>query len=201
MDVIDCIAYKQSCIDAPEGMAAPRHVPEMLLIGCVDARLDIIDDIGIPKGKALIKRNIAALIAGTKNNARGYLSESATLELAVDVMKVRHIAVMGHTGCGGIRVCVEGADAPHIQQYLAPLKTVRGDIAASDMSVDEQARRMEQEAVRLSIENLRSYESVRSAETEGRLTLHGWVIDTATRQLSVLNETTGAFAPMRSGAL
>lgn len=199
MDILGYIEQRQKQLDVNNGAIPPRHEPEMLLIGCVDARLDIIDDIGIPKGKALIMRNIAALVAGAHEESVERPIEAATLEFAVSVMKVKHVAVMGHTDCGGIRAQLEGIDIPQISRYLEPLETVHRQIEERGGSKTKQAREMEQAAVRLSLKNLRTYESVKKAEKSGRLALHGWVIDTATQRLFVLDEKTGTFSPMVKG--
>ena len=165
----------------------------MLLIGCVDARL-AIQDIGIPYGKALIYRNIAALVAGMQAGVR--LGEAAALEFAVNVLHVHDIVVMGHTECGGIRACLDGAEGkPHIRNYLSPLQSVRERVIADGGDFDAQARAMEKAAVRQSVENLRSYEAVSSAEAAGRLALHGWVIDIATRVIIEMDPE-GDFRPM-----
>src|SRR5438874_2698355 len=105
-----------------EGMQPPAHEPEILLIGCVDARL-AIQDVGIPYGKALIFRDIAALIAGEGGEGE-HLSEAAMLEFAVNIMKVKDIVVMGHTDCGGIKAALANQTSPettYIRKYLAPL--------------------------------------------------------------------------------
>lgn len=196
MDIIEHILRKQQRLQVPADAVAPPHQPEMLLIGCVDARLDIIDDIGIPKGKALVMRNIAALVAGAHEESAVRPVEAATLEFAVEVMKVKHIAVMGHTDCGGIRARLEGLNMPNIKQYLASLEPAHQQVLERGGNKKAQARRMEQEAVRLSLQNLRTYPAVASAERKGDLKLHGWVIDTATQLLYVLDEQKGAFAPM-----
>ncbi len=112
-------------------------------------------------------------------------------------MKVKHIAVMGHTDCGGIRAQLEGLDIPQVRKYLDPLETVHRQVQERGGSNVKQAREMEQAAVRLSLKNLRTYASVRDAERGGRLTIHGWVIDVATQQLFVLDEKSGTFAPMK----
>lgn len=171
----------------------------MLLIGCVDARLDIIDDVGIPKGKALVMRNIAALVAGAHEESALRPIEAATLEFAVSVMGVKHIAVMGHTDCGGIRAQLEGTDIPQVKRYLDPLETVHQQVQSRGGNLTKQAREMEQAAVRISLKNLRTYECVKNAERAGKVTLHGWVIDTATQQLFVLDEKSGTFSPMAKG--
>lgn len=195
MDILDYIRKKQEERAGNEKILPP-HEPEMLLIGCVDARLDIIDDIGIPKGKALVMRNIAALVAGAHEESAERPIEAATLEFAVTVMKVKHIAVMGHTDCGGIRAQLNGTDIPQIKRYLDPLETVHQHVQERGGSLKKQAREMEQAAVRLSLKNLRTYESVKQAERAKRLELHGWVIDTATQQLFELDEQSGTFNPM-----
>jgi carbonic anhydrase len=198
MTIVSLIREKQRELDTPPGAKPPVHAPEMLLIGCVDARLPI-QDIGIPYGKALIYRNIAALVAGMDwQAAGGRVSEAAILEFAVDVMRVRDIVVMGHTDCGGIRACLHGSQGEekrHLRQYLSPLDEVRERVIADGGDFDAQARAMERAAVHQSVENLRSYEVVRAAEASHRLTVHGWVIDTATGAIAEMDRL-GLFQPM-----
>jgi carbonic anhydrase len=196
LDIIEQIRKKQQSLIVPKDAAFPPHEPEMLLIGCVDARLDIIDDVGIPKGKALVMRNIAALVAGAHEESAERPIEAATLEFAVNVMKVKHIAVMGHTDCGGIRAQLEGLDIPQMKRYLDPLEIVHRQVMERGGNKEKQAREMEQAAVRLSLKNLRTYVSVREAERAGRLAIHGWVSDVATQRLFVLDEKSGTFSPM-----
>lgn len=179
----------QLSLDAP-----PSHQPEILLIGCVDARLDIIGDLGIPKGKALVYRNVAALVHGSKDYDLSHMNEAAALEFAVDVMRVKDIVVMGHTDCGGIQACLEGAyEHPDIHSYLKSLDAVRKEVITQGGDAQAQARAMERAAVRDSIMNLTTYEVVQLALKEQRLNLHGWVINTATGQISEMNHETGEF--------
>lgn len=173
----------QLALDAPA-----QHKPEILLIGCVDARLDIIGDLGIPKGKALVYRNIAALVQGMGDdpNDLSHMSETAALEFAIDVMRVKDVVVMGHTDCGGIRACLEASVEDHkaIHRYLSQLDPVRQEILQQGGDITAQARAMEKAAVRRSLENLQSYYVVKDALAEGRITLHGWVIDTASGMIT-----------------
>lgn len=198
MDVIKNIRQKQVDMSVTEGLLPPVHNPEMLLIGCIDARLNISTDVGIPYGKALIYRNVAALISGTKGeDDLGHISEAAALEFAVNVMKIKDIVVMGHTDCGGIHACLHGAQgAKHIMEYLAPLKAVRNEVSAKGGDVVQMARAMEQAAVRQSIANLTTYNAVANAIAEKRLALHGWVISTATKRISEMDAKTGEFKLM-----
>lgn len=178
--------------------APPEHQPEMLFIGCVDARLDPRSDIGIPRGKALIYRNIAALVAGKDGGEGDRLSVAAALEFAVNTMQVKKIVVMGHTNCGGIRTFLQGdhEDTHHIYDYLKPLEQVRIEALAKGESEEEQARDMEKAAVAFSIENLMTYEAVSTAVEAGRLELLGWLIDTGNKLIWEMDPATSEFNPM-----
>ncbi|MDX2074466.1 MAG: carbonic anhydrase [Alphaproteobacteria bacterium] len=182
-----------------EGIA--DHEPEMLLIGCVDARLDPRKDIGIPHGKALIYRNIAALVAGKDGGAGDRLSVAAALEFAVNSMHVQKIVVMGHTGCGGIAAFLQGdhEETHHIYDYLKPLESVRAEAENKGGNKEKQAREMEKAAVAFSLENLMSYEAVANAVEQGKLQLQGWVIDTGNRLIWEMDPATGDFNPMGAG--
>jgi carbonic anhydrase len=171
----------------------------MLFIGCIDARLNISNDIGIPYGKALIYRNIAALVSGTRGeDDPEHVGEAAALEFAVNVMGVKDIVVMGHTDCGGINACLHGAPGMHhVMQYLAPLQDARSEVTAQGGDMTALARKMEQAAVRQSVANLMTYDAVARAVAAGQLVLHGWVINTATKRISEMDRETGAFRLMR----
>lgn len=187
-DVISQILNLHKNLPATDNFQVPDHTPEILLIGCIDARLDVLTDLGIPKGKALIMRNIAALIAGIKEDGKSRSTESAALQFAITAKQVKHIVVMGHTHCGGIEACVHGADLPEVQRYLAPLEPARDRVRANGGNLDEQARSMEEEAVRQSVKNLMSFPCVEKAVAEGRIKVHGWVIDIVTSRLKIMSE-------------
>lgn len=191
--VIDQIKEFQRKLPANMHAAVPEHNPEMLLIGCVDARLNPADDIGIPYGKALIKRNIAALVPPKAGDGTGV---GAVLAFAIEKMGVKDVVVMGHTHCGGIAACLDGVEDPEIDAYLAPLQGRRKAVEEEGGSTEVQARSMEREAVRQSLANLKTYPAVTNALEAGAIELHGWVIDTATGKLSVLDHETGKFGEM-----
>ena len=207
-DIFDSIVSQQEALQSKAGEQATNlggaepaeHKPEILLIGCVDARLDPIADIGIPRGKALIYRNIAALVA-KKANADGGLSVAAALEFAVGSMQVKDIIVMGHTSCGGIRAFVQGdhENTHYIRDYLQPLESVRQKAIQLGETPDEQAADMEKAAVAMSLDNLMEYDVVVSAVNEGRLQLHGWLIDTASQLIWKMDKKTGGFSLISKG--
>lgn len=198
-DLITLIRNQQAGIPADACTIPPEHRPEMLMIGCIDARLNLKSDIGIPDGKALIHRNIAALVRSRPDPAdREGSSVGASLEFAIHIMHVKHIVVMGHTDCGGIQACLHGDHDEHtqnIRHYLAPLQAAREEVLGRGGDMTAQGRAMEEAAIRQSIANLRSYDIVQDAVRNGRVQLHGWLINTATKRISQMGET-GRFVPM-----
>jgi carbonic anhydrase len=187
-DTIDRILKLQKELQPNVQGEVPDHNPEILLVGCIDARLDITKDLGIQRGKALIVRNIAALVAGINEEGKSRSTEAAAIEFAVAGKRVKHIVVMGHTHCGGIEACINGLDLPDVQRYLEPLQPTRRDVLEHGGGIEEQARRMEEAAVKLSISNLMTYPAVAEAVNAGKLQLHGWVIDIVTARLKVLGK-------------
>ena len=202
-DIIDLIRSQQALIHHSAEARPPVHSPEMLLIGCVDARLNPKTDMGIPDGAALIHRNIAALVRG-KPVAGDHEGSSvgASLQLAINVMRVKHIVVMGHTDCGGIRACLEDShshDTQDIRRYLLPLSAAREQVVAEGGNIKAQARAMEEAAVRQSVTNLMGYQLVQDALRNGHCDIHGWVINTATKRISEMDLSSGQFTSMAAG--
>lgn len=189
---------KDNCPEMGDGIPS-EHKPEMLLIGCIDARLNLRDDVGIPDGKALVYRNIAALVPYNYEEGRDN-GVPAALEFAVDKMLVKRIVVMGHTHCGGIAACLSGdhEHTHHIRQYLDPLEKVHQEAVSKGETLEEQARDMERAAVCLSLENLMSYGVVRRAIEERELILEGWIIDTGNNLIWEYNPNTEQFVLMGS---
>lgn len=215
MNIMDNIRRRQSRAVMPTRQTPPRHEPEMLYIGCVDARLDPVDDIGIEKGKALIFRNIGAIVLHDdpkENAATDHLPQNASIGAVLEFYlnhlpapdgQVKHIVVSGHTDCGGIKACLDAPHTPgdhHLAHYLDTLQSVRArtlqEAAAKNWDEEQILHALEKESVRQSMANLRTYGCVQRALDEGRLELHGWIIDTATQHIHEMNLATLEFEPM-----
>lgn len=222
-DLLDNIRERQRRLAGGEfnTEAPPPHRPEMLYIGCIDARLDPIDDIGIPKGKALIFRNIAALVReapeanmgasldGEAMVSNGEIAENVSVGAALEFFiehipspqgRMKHIVVSGHTDCGGIRACLHDGCShdSYLTRYLRALSEAREQVQQDTRyaTEDEKLRALEEACVRRSIENLKTYAVVQHALEAGSLQLHGWVIDTATRCIAEMDAGTGEFIPL-----
>src|SRR5215475_2958751 len=95
-----------------------QQTPEYLWIGCADSRVPANEIVGLDPGELFVHRNVANLAPPQDAN---YLS---VLQFAVDVLKVRHIIVVGHYGCGGISAAVDGKRRGLIDHWLHPIREV-----------------------------------------------------------------------------
>jgi carbonic anhydrase len=175
--------------------------PEVMVIGCCDSRVspEVIFDAG--PGELFVVRNIANLVPVYEPDG-GAHGVSAALEYAVNVLKVKHIVVLGHAQCGGIRAFID---------KIAPLSA--GDFIGRWMSmfikpgeVVEQrdhetlldfVTRIEKAAVFRSLENLMTFPFVRKAVEATSLQLHGAYFGVAEGSLFVLDRTSKEFVSAR----
>ena len=102
---------------------AARH----LWIGCSDSRVPANEIVGLAPGELFVHRNVANLVVHTDLNCL------SVIQYAVDVLKVKHIIVCGHHGCGGVRAVVEGRDLGLVNNWLRHLADVR-DQHATDLA-------------------------------------------------------------------
>jgi carbonic anhydrase len=169
--------------------ALARHgqEPEALVIACSDSRVDPQRVFGAAPGELFVVRNMAGLVPPYQPDAH-YHGTSAAIEYAVRVLAVRHVVVLGHGLCGGIRAIVEGAPKEaddFVEQWVAIAEPVLRAVPA-DLDRAEMLSRCEMEAVRLSLANLQSFPWVLKAVELGRLQLHGFRFDIRTGVLERL---------------
>ena len=175
--------------------------PEVMVIGCCDSRVspEVIFD--AKPGELFVVRNIANLIPvyAPDGGAHGV---SAALEFAVQVLGVKHIVVLGHAQCGGIRAFID---------KIAPLSP--GDFIGRWMSMfikpgeiveqrehetmQDFATRIEKAAVLRSLENLMTFPYVQILVECGKLKLHGAYFGVAEGSLFVLDKTTKEFRSVK----
>jgi carbonic anhydrase len=188
-----------------ERWAALRHgqEPRVMVIACADSRTDPAMVFDADPGEIFVVRNIAAL-APPFETSPGLHGVSAALEFAVQVLKVREIVVMGHGMCGGCKAALtqelhgsEPGQGGFIADWISMLDGAREPIAAKHGTEGREAERaMEHAAVKLSLANLRTFPCVSELESRGRLRLRGAFFAIAEGILYLLDEESGAFAPV-----
>jgi carbonic anhydrase len=186
-------------------LAGSGQSPSIMVIGCVDSRVspEVIFDAA--PGELLVARNVANLVPAFEVAGETQHGTSAALEFAVRALKVRHIVVLGHAFCGGIKAFA-GADAPlspsdFIGKWMSQIAPAAAAIGPQRGEKDSDGgetylRKLEFASVELSLKNLMTFSFVRAAVERGELSLHGAYFGVASGRLLVRNETTGAFEPV-----
>jgi carbonic anhydrase len=152
--------------------------PPTLVVSCSDSRVDPRTVFGAAAGDLFVIRNVAALVPPYCPDG-GCHGTSAALEFGVRVLKVARIVVLGHAQCGGVQAMVEGAP-PEAADFVVPWMAVASDALTrvpAAMPADERLSHCEQEVVRLSLRNLRTFPWIEAAIQAGTLTLHGMQFD------------------------
>jgi carbonic anhydrase len=156
---------------------ARQQVPEYLWIGCSDSRVPANEIVGLDPGELFVHRNVANLAPPQDAN---YLS---VLQFAVDVIKVKHIMVVGHYGCGGVSAAVDGQRRGLVDHWLHPIREVfhehRGELDALPDMHARLDRLCELNVIR-QVRNVATDVFVQEAWARGQeLCIHGWVYSLA----------------------
>jgi carbonic anhydrase len=171
--------------------------PEVMVIGCCDSRVspEAIFDAG--PGELFVMRNIANLVPVYQpdENAHGV---SAALEYAVSVLRVKHIVVLGHAQCGGIRAFIDKIEplspGDFIGKWMAMFIKPGEVVEQRDQETMQHfVERIEKAAVFRSLENLMTFPFVRKAVERGDMRLHGAYFGVAEGSLFVLDKATKEF--------
>tara|TARA_R110000751_G_scaffold95172_6_gene185931 strand:- start:21389 stop:22015 length:627 start_codon:yes stop_codon:yes gene_type:complete len=168
--------------------------PNIMLIACADSRADPSDIFNAAPGQLFVVRNVANLVPPYQPDG-GLHGVSAALEYAVNVLKVEHIVVMGHGGCGGISASLGGEGNPAIGEFVTPwvslLEEARERVVASG-SINPQFA-LELEGIEASLKNLLTFPFVSQAVKAGELSLHGAWFAIVHGELHWRNASTGRF--------
>lgn len=154
---------------------AQDQTPEFLWIGCSDSRVPAEDITGTEPGELFVHRNIANLVIHTDFNLL------SVVQYAVDVLKVRHIILCGHYGCGGIKNAMSHKNLGLINKWLRHIKDVYRFHARELEAIADPEQRYERLVelnVTEQVQNLAKTSIVQQAwYRENRPAIHGWVYD------------------------
>ena len=177
-----------------EALSDNGQRPQVLVIACVDSRVDPAVIFDTAPGQLLTIRNVANLVPPYAPDA-AYHGTSAALEFGVRVLEIPHVVVLGHGQCGGVRALLDGAP-PNARDFVAQWMSIAEPARQAALrcdSPDARERCCEHEVVRVSLANLRSFPWIAAREAAGQLTLHGAWFAIRTGVLSVL-QADGGFA-------
>lgn len=166
---------------------ATGQSPESLWIACSDSRVNPERIVSAKMGDMFVHRNIGNIVAKNDPNL------GCVLEYAIEHLKVKYIIICGHSDCGAMKAL--DTDVSHEEYIPGWLKhaeevkqTVDGECGTPEECADLAARKkeIELENIKFELENLRSYASVKGAEEEGKIELHGFYYDLNSGKLDLI---------------
>ena len=175
--------------------------PEVMVIGCCDSRVspEVIFDAG--PGELFVMRNIANLVPTYQPDSAAH-GVSAALEFGVSVLRVKHLVILGHAQCGGIRAFIDKIKplspgdfiGKWMSMFIKPGEVVeqRDHETMHDFTV-----RIEKAAIFRSLENLMTFPFVRERVQKGEMELHGAYFGVAEGSLFVLDQEAKEFKSAR----
>ena len=149
-----------------------QQAPDILWIGCSDSRVPANEIIGLPPGEVFVHRNIANVVVHTDLNCL------SVIQYAVDVLKVNHIIVCGHYGCGGVNASMSNESYGLIDNWLRHIKDVSrfNHVELSELEGEEKSNRLCELNVAEQVKNVSNTTIVKKAWKRGeQLSVHGWV--------------------------
>lgn len=181
-------------------LAEDGQRPRAMIVACCDSRVPVTSIFGEDLGEFFIHRNVANLIPPFAPDGDHH-GTSAAVEYAVTTLRVAHVVVMGHSGCGGVRGCYDMCEghAPELEQATSFvgrwMEILRPGYEALPPGEEEaRVQALEKAAVAISLGNLMTFPFVRAAVEGERLTLHGVWNDIGEGTLEAWDEARGQFA-------
>ncbi|MBE7423225.1 MAG: carbonate dehydratase [Zoogloeaceae bacterium] len=163
--------------------------PEYLWIGCSDSRVPANQITGLQPGEVFVHRNVANVVVHTDLNCL------SVMQFAVDVLKVKHIIVCGHYGCGGVRAALTGERLGLIDNWLRHIQDVHDKHAAllAPLAGEAAADRLCELNVIEQVVNVARTTILRDAWERGQaVTVHGWIYGLSNGQLRNLGISIGS---------
>jgi len=151
---------------------AAQQSPEFLWIGCSDSRVPANQIINLPPGQVFVHRNIANVVVHTDLNCL------SVIHFAVEVLKVKHIIVCGHYGCGGVIAAMEDKDHGLIDNWLRHIRDVDrfNSKKLESLGKHERLDALCELNVKEQVTNVCNTPIVQKAWNEGQsLHIHGWI--------------------------
>ena len=185
--------------DHYEALAQNGQNPEIMVVSCCDSRVDPETIFSALPGELFVMRNVANLVPPFETSGK-FHGVSAALEFAALNLRVKHIVILGHSSCGGVRACLDRAaarqtEAQFLTNWMSMLDAARTKVTdeLAGRPAHEMLAALEREGIKTSLANLRTFPCIQVLEAKGRIALHAAHYDIANGTLSVLNEGTTEF--------
>jgi len=178
-------------------IALEGQSPKAMVISCCDSRVHVTSIFGADEGEFFIHRNIANLIPPFSPDGDHH-GTSAAIEYATKELKVPHIIVLGHTGCGGIKSGhnlhsnIIKQEYVFINKWLNILLPAFNNIS-KNISEKEQIKLLEEESIKISINNLFDFPNIKDTVEKNNISIHGLIHDIGSGTLKSLNPKTEQF--------
>lgn len=172
-------------------IAKEAQRPKAMVISCCDSRVHVTSIFGAEEGDFFIHRNVANLVPPFSPNG-DYHGTSAAIEYATKELKVPHLIVLGHTGCGGVKNGYDlnsnnsNSDYIFINKWLSILTPAFNQINKK-VSKKKQIQLLEEESIKISVNNLFDFPNIKKSVEEGNLSIHGLIHDIGSGKLKYLN--------------
>ena len=164
-----------------------RQKPEYLWIGCSDSRVPANQIVGLIPGDIFVHRNVANLVVHTDFNCL------SVLQYAVDVLKVKHVIICGHYGCGGIDAALKEEPLGLIDNWLGHIKDIAHKHRAelSGLNEHDKSARLCELNVSEQADNVKRSSIVKEALKRGQsLQVHSWIYSLRNGRLKDLSKVT-----------
>ena len=152
---------------------AKQQLPKFLWIGCADSRVPSTQLVGVAPGEMFVHRNVANVVDHTDFNCL------SVMQYAVDVLKVEHIIVCGHHGCGGVKAAMDNLQLGLIDNWLRHVQDVVHEHEAELAKIEDEEERFDRLCELNVIEQVRNVGRttiVQSAWARGQeVVVHGWI--------------------------
>lgn len=198
--------WKATTYDENKGwyrrLADEGQRPRAMVISCCDSRVHVTAIFGADQGEFFIHRNIANLVPPYHPDGAQH-GTSAAIEYAVTALKVSHLIVLGHSGCGGVEGCYNmcSGHAPELEEkssfvgrWMDILRPGFERLEDGDDATRKNA--LEKVAILVSLENLITFPFVKDAVESGELTLHGVWNDIGDGSLEGYDAASQKFLPI-----
>ncbi|GLX77405.1 carbonic anhydrase [Thalassotalea insulae] len=193
------INWSKTCVEQDGDFfhrLAAQQYPEYLWIGCSDSRVPANEIVGLAPGELFVHRNIANSVQATDFNCL------SVLQYAVEILKVKHVIVCGHYGCGGVQAAMGNEEHGLVDNWLGQIK----DIYVKHQQEIDALRFRQQKVNRLcelnvieQVSHLARTKVVQHAWQRGQsLEIHGWIYSICDGQIKDLQVTVNSLSDVAS---